>query len=71
MLGNVFEGIKGRQPRSNQELNEWLASPEGKQARMFESTSLSRLGRDLTVLASPEALRRDISPAHAEETKHG
>ena len=28
MLHNVFEGMKGRQPRSDQELNEWLASPE-------------------------------------------
>ena len=44
MLRNVFEGMKGRQPKSDQELNEWLASPEGKQATMFESTSVSRWG---------------------------
>jgi hypothetical protein len=44
MLRNVFEGMKGRQPKSNQELNEWLASDEGKQATMFEHTSLSRWG---------------------------
>jgi hypothetical protein len=36
--------MKGRQPRSDQELNDWLASPEGKQATMFESSSLSRWG---------------------------
>jgi hypothetical protein len=41
---DVFEGMKGRQPRSDQELNDWLASPEGKQATMFEPTSLSRWG---------------------------
>ena len=44
MLRDVFEGMKGRQPRSVQELNDWLASPEGKQATMFEPTSLSRWG---------------------------
>jgi hypothetical protein len=44
MLRNAFEGMKGRQPRSDQELKEWLASPEGKQATMFESTFLSRWG---------------------------
>jgi hypothetical protein len=44
MLRNAFEGMKGRQPRSDQELNEWLASPEGKQATMFEPTSLSLWG---------------------------
>ncbi len=44
MLRNAFEGMKGRQPRSDQELKEWLASPEGKQATMFEPTSLSVWG---------------------------
>lgn len=44
MLRNAFEGMKGRQPRSDQELKEWLASPEGKQATMFEPTSLSLWG---------------------------
>jgi hypothetical protein len=28
-LRNAFEGMKGRQPRSDQKLSEWLASPEG------------------------------------------
>lgn len=41
---DVFEGIKGRPPTSEKELNEWLASPEGKAAMIFESTSLSRWG---------------------------
>jgi hypothetical protein len=40
----VFEGIKGRRPTSDQELSEWLASPEGKAAMMYEPTSLSRWG---------------------------
>jgi hypothetical protein len=44
MLRDAFEGMKGRQPRSDQELNDWLASPEGKQATMFEPTSLSLWG---------------------------
>jgi len=44
MLRNAFEGMKGRQPRSDQELKEWLASPDGKQATMFEPTSLSVWG---------------------------
>lgn len=41
---DIFEGIKGRRPKSDQELNEWLASPEGKAAMAFEPTSLSRWG---------------------------
>jgi len=44
ILRNAFEGLKGRQPRSDQELNEWLASDEGKQATIFEPTSVSLWG---------------------------
>ncbi len=44
ILRNAFEGMRGRQPRSDQELNEWLASDEGKQATIFESASVSRWG---------------------------
>ena len=44
ILRDAFEGMKGRQPRSDQELNEWLASDEGKLATMFEPSSLSRWG---------------------------
>ena len=41
----AFEGMKqGRQPKSDQELEEWLATDEGKEATMFESTSFSRFG---------------------------
>lgn len=43
-LMDLFEGAKGRRPKTDQELNEWLASPEGKAATAFESTSLSRWG---------------------------
>ncbi|MGB8638397.1 MAG: hypothetical protein WCD30_09690 [Pseudolabrys sp.] len=44
ILRDAFEGMKGRQPRSDQELKEWLATDEGKEATTFESTSLSRFG---------------------------
>ena len=44
ILGDVFEGMKGRQPKSDQELNEWLATDVGKRATMFETTSISRWG---------------------------
>ena len=43
-LQDLFEGAKGRQPKTDPELNEWLAAPEGKAATAFESTSLSRWG---------------------------
>ena len=44
ILRDAFEGIKGRQPKSDQELNEWLATDEGKEATMFEATALSTWG---------------------------
>ena len=44
ILRDAFEGMKGRQPKSDQELKEWLATDEGKTATMFESTSFSRFG---------------------------
>jgi hypothetical protein len=44
ILRDAFEGMKGRQPKSDLELKEWLATDEGKEATMFESTSLSRFG---------------------------
>ena len=44
ILRDFFQGMKGRQPASDQELNEWLASSEGKESTMFEPTSLSRWG---------------------------
>jgi len=41
---DAFKGMKGRRPRSDQELNEWLATDEGQQATMFEPTLVSRWG---------------------------
>jgi len=43
-LRDLFEGVKGRQPKSPKELKQWLATDEGKEATMFESTSASRWG---------------------------
>jgi hypothetical protein len=43
-LLDLFEGAKGRRPKTDQELDEWLASPEGKAATAFELTSVSRWG---------------------------
>jgi hypothetical protein len=39
-----FEGLKGRRPKTDRELEEWLATPEGKIAMTFELTSLSPWG---------------------------
>ena len=44
ILRDAFEGMKGRQPKSDQELKEWLATDEGKEATMFEFASFSRFG---------------------------
>jgi hypothetical protein len=44
ILRDAFEGMKGRQPKSDQELNEWLATDEGKEATIFEATALSTWG---------------------------
>jgi len=44
ILRDAFEGMKGRQPKSERELKEWLATDEGKGATMFEATSFSRFG---------------------------
>jgi len=44
ILRDAFEGMKGRQPQSDQEQKEWLATDEGKMATTFESTSFSRFG---------------------------
>ena len=44
ILRETFEGMKGRQPKSDQELKEWLATDEGKEATIFEATSLSPWG---------------------------
>jgi hypothetical protein len=39
-----FEGLKGRRPKTDQELEEWLATPEAKVAMAFELTSVSPWG---------------------------
>ncbi len=43
-LVELFEGVKGRRPKTEEELHEWFASPEGKAATLFNFTSLSRWG---------------------------
>ena len=43
-LRDAFEGMRGRQPRSEDELNEWLDTDEGKQATLFDDTTLSTWG---------------------------
>ena len=40
----LFEGVNGRRPNTEKELQEWLVSPEGKAAKLFNLTSLSRWG---------------------------
>jgi hypothetical protein len=42
-LRDAFEGIKGRQPMSDDELNQWLATDEGRR-RPYLMTRLYRLG---------------------------
>ena len=41
---DAFEGLKGRQPQSDRELNDWLATDEGKLATMFAPAPASLLG---------------------------
>jgi hypothetical protein len=43
-LRDAFEGLKGRQPNSDNELNEWLGIDEGKTATLFDDTTLSPWG---------------------------
>jgi DNA-binding transcriptional regulator YhcF (GntR family) len=43
-LAELFEGVKARRPKTEGELEEWLVSPEGKAATLFNLTSLSRWG---------------------------
>jgi CRP/FNR family nitrogen fixation transcriptional regulator len=41
-LRDFFEGVNGHRPKTDQELNDWLASPEGRAATLFNLTSGSR-----------------------------
>jgi hypothetical protein len=43
-LRDAFEGMKGRQPMSDNELDQWLATEEGKMATLFDDTTLSTYG---------------------------
>jgi hypothetical protein len=43
-LRDLFEGIKGRQPKSLEELEQWLNTDEGREATVFETTLVSRWG---------------------------
>ena len=43
-LANLFEGMKGRQPNTDDELIAWLSSPEGKLATTFEPAAVDRWG---------------------------
>jgi hypothetical protein len=43
-LRDAFEGMNGRQPTSDDELNRWLATDEGKIATAFDNTTLSPFG---------------------------
>jgi hypothetical protein len=43
-LRDAFEGMKGRRPTSDNELNQWLATDEGKMATMFDDTMVSSWG---------------------------
>ncbi len=46
-LLDLFEGIKGHRPKTEEELDKWLASSEGKAATLFNLTSLSRSGENM------------------------
>jgi CRP/FNR family transcriptional regulator, nitrogen fixation regulation protein len=41
---SIFDAVKGRQPKTERELEEWLASAEGKAATLFNLTTISRWG---------------------------
>ena len=43
-LRDAYEGMKGHQPVSDDELNQWLATDEGKGATLFDDTTLSPWG---------------------------
>jgi predicted ArsR family transcriptional regulator len=41
-LVELYEGVNGRRPKTEEELHGWLVSLEGKAATLFNLTSLSR-----------------------------
>ena len=44
LLREAFQGITGRLPATDRELQEWLSTPEGKAATAFLPSSGSRWG---------------------------
>jgi hypothetical protein len=44
ILRDAFQAIKSRPPKTDRELEEWLASDEGKVATAFDLSSGSRWG---------------------------
>jgi hypothetical protein len=59
ILRDDFEGMKGRQPESDRELKEWLATDEGKAATIFEPTQLSNFGDERSGGIPPIQILRD------------
>jgi hypothetical protein len=41
---DAFEGVNGRQPTSDNEVKQWLATEAGKMATLFDDTTLSPWG---------------------------
>jgi len=44
LVREAFSGVKGREPESDSELKEWIASPEGKAATAYWSAEVYRWG---------------------------
>jgi hypothetical protein len=44
VLRDIFQGVKGRLPQTDMELQQWLDTPEGKAATVFHQTTVSRWG---------------------------
>ena len=58
----LFEGVNGRRPATEEELQEWIVSPEGKAATLFHLTSLSRWPRDHNVRSTDLDADRSCLP---------
>jgi CRP/FNR family transcriptional regulator, nitrogen fixation regulation protein len=58
---DLFEGVNGRSPDTEKELEEWLVSPEGKAATLFNLTSLSRWPRGHNVRSTDLEPRPKLS----------
>jgi CRP-like cAMP-binding protein len=60
----LFEGVNGRQPKTEKELQEWLVSAEGKAATLFNLTSLSRWATE----RAPNNERMNVRYWHKADT---